>query len=38
MLKHGGWDFFVTKGKTRVGLILIHEIFGFDDYIKSVAQ
>ena len=38
MPKHGGWDFFLTKGQTRVGLVLIHEIFGFDDYIKSVAN
>ena len=37
MLKHDGWEFFITEGRAKVGVVLVHEIFGFDDYVKSVA-
>ena len=37
MQKDGEWEFQVTEGRSRVGVVLIHEIFGFNDYIKSVA-
>jgi len=38
VLKFGGWEFFLEEGKTPVGVVLVHEIFGFNDYIKSVAK
>jgi len=38
MLKHDGWEFFLAEGKKPIGVVLIHEIFGFNDYIKSVAS
>ena len=38
MLKFGGWDFFLGEGRTLVGVVLVHEIFGFNDYVKSVAS
>ena len=38
VLKFGGWEFFLEEGKTPVGVVLVHEIFGFNDYIKSVAR
>jgi len=38
LLKIGGWEFFLEEGKTPVGVVLVHEIFGFNDYMKSVAS
>jgi dienelactone hydrolase len=38
VLKFGGGEFFLEGGKTSVGVVLVHEIFGFNDYIKSVAK
>lgn len=38
MMKQEGWEFYVKEGRTHVGIVLIHEIFGFDDYVKSVAN
>ena len=38
LTSNGGWDFFVAQGKGRVGLVLIHEIFGYNDYIETVAR
>ena len=37
-MKFGGWDFFLGEGRTPVGVVLVHEIFGFNDYVKSVAS
>lgn len=34
----GGWNFFVAKGETRVGVVLIHEIFGHSQYEEEVAK
>ncbi|MDG6899048.1 MAG: dienelactone hydrolase family protein [Nitrososphaerota archaeon] len=32
-----GWDFFLAKGKNGVGLVIIHEIFGYSSYVEEVA-
>ena len=37
-MKIGGWEFFLAEGEEPIGVVLIHEIFGFNDYIKSVAS
>jgi len=34
----GGWDFNLHSSTSNVGLVLVHEIFGRDDYIESVAS
>jgi carboxymethylenebutenolidase len=33
-----GWEFWLHQSSSRVGLVLIHEIFGHDEYIESVAS
>lgn len=33
-----GWDFFLAKGESDVGLVVIHEIFGYDPYVEDVAR
>lgn len=38
MVNTDGWNAYVTKGSSGLGVIVIHEIFGFDDYVKSVAD
>lgn len=35
--KLGNWEFIVHSGSSNVGVILIHEIFGLDEYVDSVA-
>jgi len=35
---NGGWDFYLAKADSRVGLALVHEILGYDAYIESVAD
>jgi carboxymethylenebutenolidase len=37
-VNYGGWDFYLAKKKSRLGLVVIHEIFGYDAYIESVAE
>ncbi len=37
-MRRGEWEFFLVDGKARVGVVLVHEIFGFNDYIRSVAS
>lgn len=32
-----GWDFHLHSGDSSVGVVLVHEVFGLDDYIESVA-
>jgi carboxymethylenebutenolidase len=32
-----GWEFFLAKGTKPVGLVVIHEIYGYDTYVESVA-
>lgn len=34
----GKWKFEVYPGNTRVGVVVIHEILGLDDYLRSVAK
>jgi len=38
LAKQGGWDFFLAKGGKPLGLVLIHEIFGYNDYMEKVAR
>ena len=38
LTSHGGWDFFVARGRGPLGLVLIHEIFGYSEYIETVAK
>lgn len=33
-----GWEFWLHQSNSRVGVVLIHEIFGHDEYIESVAS
>ena len=33
-----GWNFFLAKGSNPVGLVVIHEVYGHDDYVDSVAS
>jgi len=33
-----GWNYFLAKGSKSVGLIVIHEIFGYNKYVESVAS
>jgi carboxymethylenebutenolidase len=35
--KRGDWEFFVAKAPGPVGLVLIHEIFGYSPYVEKVA-
>ena len=38
LTNHGGWNFHLTQGRGPVGLVLIHEIFGYNEYIETVAN
>jgi carboxymethylenebutenolidase len=38
LTSHGGWNFYLARGKGPVGLVLIHEIFGYNEYIETVAN
>lgn len=38
LTNHGGWDFYLARGRGPVGLVLIHEIFGYNEYIETVAK
>lgn len=33
-----GWPYVLYPGSSNVGLVLVHEIFGLDDYAKSVGD
>ena len=37
MTDYKGWTFSLSKGSRPVGLVAIHEIFGYDGYVESVA-
>jgi len=37
-ISDGGWNYEVFEGTSNVGLILVHEVFGLDDYIRGVAK
>ena len=32
-----GWHFTLHQGNLKVGIVLVHELFGFDEYIETVA-
>jgi carboxymethylenebutenolidase len=34
----GGWNFFLSKGDSRVGLVVVHEIFGLNPYLEGVTK
>jgi carboxymethylenebutenolidase len=36
--RKGGWDFFLAKGGGPVGVVLIHEIYGYNPYIEVTAK
>ncbi len=36
-VKFGNWEFRLHPSNSNVGVVLVHEIFGLDDYIESVA-
>jgi len=36
--RSGDWEFSVARGSSNVGVVLVHEVFGFDSYIESVAD
>ena len=38
LTKYDGWSFFLAKGSRPLGLVLIHEIFGYNPYIETVAR
>ena len=38
IIKTDGWDAYVTKGNSGLGVVVIHEIYGLTNYIKSVAD
>lgn len=35
--KADGWEFSLHPGTRSVGIVLVHELFGFDEYIETVA-
>ncbi|HXW36478.1 MAG TPA: dienelactone hydrolase family protein [Nitrososphaerales archaeon] len=35
---HRGWDFYVSRGKSEVGVVVVHEIYGLLPYLESVAN
>jgi carboxymethylenebutenolidase len=37
MVQKDGWSFFLAKGGPQVGIVLVHPIYGLDDYVKSVS-
>ena len=38
LTNYGDWKFFLAEGDSRVGVVLIHEIFGYDSYVEDVAR
>ena len=37
-IRDGGWDYELYSGSSNVGILLIHEIFGLDDYIRDISK
>jgi carboxymethylenebutenolidase len=37
-ISDGGWDYEVFGGDSNVGVVLVHEIYGLDDYVRDVAR
>ena len=38
MTSLNGWNFFLAKGEKKVGLVVVHEIFGLNEYTEGVAS
>lgn len=38
MAKTDGWNAYMTRGDSGVGLVVVHEIYGFNNYLKSVSD
>ncbi len=38
MVKSEGWEAYLARGESDVGLVVIHEVYGFNDYMKTVAS
>lgn len=38
LVSRGGWDFFLARGNSDVGLVLIHEVFGYNSGIEAIAE
>ena len=36
--ERGGWSYYLAKGKGRVGVLVVHEIFGYSSYVEKVAS
>lgn len=36
-ISDGGWNYEIYAGDSSVGVVLVHEIFGLDDYIRDCA-
>jgi carboxymethylenebutenolidase len=34
----GGWNFFLARGDSKVGVVLVHEIFGYSPYTEATAK
>ncbi|MDD1770469.1 MAG: dienelactone hydrolase family protein, partial [Methanomassiliicoccales archaeon] len=37
-VSEGGWDYRLFEGKVRVGVVLVHEFMGQDDYARQVGK
>jgi len=37
-MRRGAWTFRVYSGRSNLGILLVHEIFGLEQYIESVAS
>ncbi|HVO78188.1 MAG TPA: hypothetical protein VMS79_04900, partial [Methanomassiliicoccales archaeon] len=37
-VSEGGWNYRVFEGRLKVGVVLVHEILGQDDYARSVGK
>lgn len=37
-VSRGGWDFYLKKGGSKVGVVVVHEIFGMNDYMHDVVS
>lgn len=38
MVSRGGWEFFLRKGTSGVGVVVVHEIFGLNPYTEEVVS
>ncbi len=38
MMEADGWNAYVVKGASDLGIVVVHEILGFNDYLRSVSD